>query len=362
MSGFKEKITTYENNNYFKTIDLTDYHFKNGNLVSDDKNYEMSELARNMFLERVGLRCPSMLEKAFSTEKLANLSESLINALLKSESNIYAKAFVNDDNTMLALHSKNYVPLEFSSLIEVFEGSLKNEYSGVKFAKGILEEEYMAADYVISDDNVCQPYRELFGNGGEFYESHLVARLTSSNLGLSGANIYPMFCYRTSEHAKEMTIPVYGKVTLKHEGDASLEKFKDNCNYLFNLVATTPEELKKLESIKIKYPTHCLINIADKVGITAKQITPVAETVSYLLTGYNTTAKDLYVYLSTVIEKSNNDKERLEITEKVAKAIRILSKAVSEVDIPKIKWKRLNVVCDEEQDFIPEQYQEKLAV
>lgn len=363
MEAFIEKIKNYEENNFFKTIVLNDFVFEDNKLKNGTFEYHLNDLSKAMFFERMGLRCPTMLSEAFSTESLKETSTKLINGLLNASEPIITKAYINTDSDLLAIHSKNYKPLFYSALYEAFESKLEAQYHNVEFLKGIVNDDFMAIDFAIKDDSVCKPYRYFFGNGGSFYKSYLVARLVSSNIGTSGANIYPLFVYKTTASAQEMMIPLCTKTSLKHEGEASIEKFNKNCNYLFNLISSTSDELKKLEDIKIKYPTHCIINIADKVGISAKEITPIAETVSYVLNGYDTTAKDLYVYLSTVIGKANSEKEKLDMSEKVSKAVKILLKNSSDVDIPKIKWKRLKVVCDEEQDFIPDDYyQEKLAV
>lgn len=360
---FIEKIKKYEENNFFKTIVLNDFIFEDNKLKNGLVEYHFNDLSKAMYLERIGLRCPTMLSGAFSTESLKETSTALINDFMSVSEPIMAKTYMNNEGDLLAVHSKNYKPLFYSELYANFKRKLESQYFNVEFLKGILNDEFMAVDFAIKDDSVCKPYRDFFGNGGSFYNSYLVARLVSSNIGTSGANIYPLFVYKTTAVAQEMAIPLCTKTSLKHEGEASVDKFNKNCNYLFNLISSTSDELKKLEDIKIKYPTHCIINIADKVGISAKEITPIAETVSYVLNGYDTTAKDLYVYLSTVIGKANSEKEKLDMSEKVSKAVKILLKNSSDVDIPKIKWKRLKVVCDEEQDFIPDDYyQEKLAV
>lgn len=60
------------------------------------------------------------------------------------------------------------------------------------------------------------------------------------------------------------------------------------------------------------------------------------------------------MYLAQVIDAPTNAVERMQITEKVGRGIRLMREHLDEVDIPKIKWKRLGVLCDEGQDLIPD--------
>ena len=112
--------------------------------------------------------------------------------------------------------------------------------------------------------------------------------------------------------------------------------------------------MNELKNITIQYPTHCCINLAEKVGIPAKYITEVAENVAFVYPNRSINGLQLYMLFAHVIQQTNDEKLNFVLSEKVARGIRVLKERTSEIDIPKIKWKRLqNITAEEGQDFIP---------
>ena len=123
---------------------------------------------------------------------------------------------------------------------------------------------------------------------------------------------------------------------------------------MFSLTETLPERISELDNIKINYPTHCCINLAEKVGIPAKYISDIAENVAFVYPNTTITAKQLYILFTDVQRQVEGSIQRFNLSERVAKAIRILKEHSEDVDIPRIKWKQLqNITADEGQDFIP---------
>lgn len=363
---FMNTVRDVEDNSEFRVLNLNDWKFQS--LSGDNDNEavltnrfgEKLQLnAFKMYMQRVGLDCPSLIDGAFAKQHKARLEE-LINSVLESNDDsgkepFMSMAYLHGDN-IVACHSKDYRPLEISELIEQLKESLEKRYEKVEFFDGSYCDDFTIADFIIRDRQVIRALEHVVSGGAKYYDAVLSVRLVTSNLGLSGANLYPLFLFKTTPEQRTYSVlPATEKrIVLEHKGDANIEKFAKNCEKMFGLIEFLPQNIAALNGMIVHYPTHCLINVAEKVGIPAKYVKPVAEDVAFLYQGCEPTAKEIYMYLAQVIDAPTDAVERMQITEKVGRGIRLMREHLDEVDIPKIKWKRLGVLCDEGQDLIPD--------
>lgn len=363
---FMNTVRDVEDNSEFRVLNLNDWKFQS--LSGDNDNEavltnrfgEKLQLnAFKMYMQRVGLDCPSLIDGAFAKQHKARLEE-LINSVLESNDDsgkepFMSMAYLHGDN-IVACHSKDYRPLEISELIEQLKESLEKRYEKVEFFDGSYCDDFTIVDFIIRDRQVIRALEHVVSGGAKYYDAVLSVRLVTSNLGLSGANLYPLFLFKTTlEQRTYSVLPATEKrIVLEHKGDANIEKFAKNCEKMFGLIELLPQNIAALNGMIVHYPTHCLINVAEKVGIPAKYVKPVAEDVAFLYQGCEPTAKEIYMYLAQVIDAPTDAVERMQITEKVGRGIRLMREHLDEVDIPKIKWKRLGVLCDEGQDLIPD--------
>lgn len=363
---FMNTVRDVEDNSEFRVLNLNDWKFQS--LSGDNDNEavltncfgEKLQLnAFKMYMQRVGLDCPSLIDGAFAKQHKARLDE-LINSVLESNEDsgkepFMSMAYMHGDN-IVACHSKDYRPLEISELIEQLKESLEKRYEKVEFFDGSYCDDFTIVDFVIRDRQVIRALEHVVSGGAKYYDAVLSVRLVTSNLGLSGANLYPLFLFKTTPEQRTYSVlPATEKrIVLEHKGDANIEKFAKNCEKMFGLIEFLPQNIAALNGMIVHYPTHCLINVAEKVGIPAKYVKPVAEDVAFLYQGCEPTAKEIYMYLAQVIDAPTDAVERMQITEKVGRGIRLMREHLDEVDIPKIKWKRLGVLCDEGQDLIPD--------
>lgn len=358
---FLNKIKEVEEISKFKNICLNNYEFRStpshllgqsaNKMLMGNENYVLNDYSFSQFLGRVGLNCSAINDDKFISTN-SELVEKLISQVLMGNEEYYSTAYIRDNN-ILAAHSKNYKPLQISSLVETIETELGRRYKGFTFEDGFYSDEITICDYAINDLTTERAYKRAFNL--EDAELKVILRFATSNLGLSGANLYPMIAYKRQTSKKFYYLPASDKVIiLKHEGDASIERFRKNLNAMFSLTETLPEKISELDNIKIDYPTHCCINLAEKVGIPAKYISDIAENVAFVYPNTTITAKQLYVLFTDVQRQVDNPAQQFALSEKVAKAIRILREHPEDVDIPKIKWKRLqNITAEEGQNFIP---------
>lgn len=359
---FINKIQKVEEETCFQNIYLNNYEFRSATssvseeskkmlMGMEEKNYCLNDFSFRQFLTRTGLDCATFTDPHFIASN-ADLVSKVINQVLEGDEDLYSNAYIRN-NEILAAHSKNYKPLPISELINTLESELQRQYKDFTFECGFYSDEFTIVDYSISDYATITAYKKALNL--EDYDVKVVIRFVTSNLGLSGANLYPFVMYKRKGTNKYAYVPASSKViTLKHEGEASLEKFRNNAHEMFALTETLPEKLNELKNITIQYPTHCCINLAERVGIPAKYITEVAENVAFVYPNRSINGLQLYMLFAHVIQQTNDEKLSFALSEKVAKGIRVLRERTSEIDIPKIKWKRLqNITAEEGQDFIP---------
>lgn len=363
---FMQKVQDVEETSSFNFILLNNYQYSADNslsnivLTGEKQTLHIGESAYPQFLARIGMNCPTFLEKGF-VGKNNELVSNLINKVLDEDKECYSMAYIRNGE-MLACHSKDYKHLYVSELVDALEQNLIDRYSKVDFMDGYYSDAFTIVDYEIKDKSVVQAYQKFFGNNNNFFDAKMIVRLVTSHLGLSGANIYPMFVYKSTPTSEWSLLPITEKrITLKHEGSASIEAFEKNVRQIFPMVEMLPTQLERLNNITIDYPTHCVINLAEKVGIPAKRISPIAENVSFVFAGAKPTAKEIFLQLSEVSKLGASEVEKMQLVEKVAKALRIIKENLDDVDIPKTKWKRLGILCDEGQDFIPDSFGPQLS-
>lgn len=342
-----ENVVDYCNKNSTSEnpIDLLQ-KIKEGKCFEELKRYPLTDFAMNDLIDRakVGSR---FKDRSFFERNIDTFNDALWTAGKTDEG---VKIYKIDD-VVFAIPSENYKPLPIATLIQAMETELNNLFNDVKFSMGFYCHEIMYVDYAINDKNVIKAYQKALNQ--VFHKPRLIIRLVTSNLGFSGANLYPMLEYSTTPTSSPVKISLGENISLAHKGIASIETFKKNVNSVYTLVETIPENLNKLNDIRIEHPVHCLINLADKCGIPAKYVSSVADTASAIFNGSSTNARQIYMLMSKIIAQGKDEKEKLRLAEKTGKAIRILLHNTSEVDITKIKWISLsNIIADEGQNAI----------
>lgn len=349
-SEFLNKINEIEETTRFKTLLLNNFVLKNGvdgpELSNGTKTYKVENYFQ--FLQRVGLGCSTLTNPKFSEPKRFEI-EQFINTVLSSAIDFYSKVYVRDDQ-LLALHSKDYKILEISELVKTLENEISKKYEKFEFLNGFYSDEFTIVDYEILDRKTLKKYNEALLDRSNA-DSKIVVRLVTSNLGLSGANLYPYFLFRTDPTANYRMFPVTGKkIVLEHKGTADMDKFAHNCKELFPLVELLPENLEKLKQVRIENPVATILNLADKVQIPVKYVADIAEDVNFLYQNESANADEIYKFFAQVVDFVSSDVEKMQLSEKVGKAINILLENRKSVDIPVTKWKRITFVSSIDQE------------
>lgn len=353
-----DRLTEIENHNKYYLTDLKDHettaNVSKRDLTVDDMTLPMTELAYNQLLERNKLRCPAFSDDAYNSDVFNELKEQVLKYTLK---NIADKCLIYRNGECInAVLSEKYRIIRPSDLFKNVYDQLVKSYKQVAVTEIHADECYMYITFNVWDRKIQNIQNAL---GVTMFTPCLEYVLVTSNVGLSGAKLLPMFKYYKDALLKErVTIPLASPIIMDHKGNANAEKFAAKMIDQNKFITETPEVIRNLRNKVVNYPVHCLINVADKIGITAQDLVEVLPMASAEFRASDkVSAFEIYLYLTSVIqddERYNNMSHKFEIIEKTSKALSILSKSLRDVDIPKIKWVRLKVYADEGQDFIPD--------
>lgn len=353
-----EKLQEIESSNFYRLTDLKNcdarYDILANTLTVNDNSYSLSELAFNQFLERNKLRCPAFTDDVYSSEIFNEIKEKAINYALNK---IVDKCLIyKNEDTINAVLSEKYRIMPSSELFKKIYKQLEMSYKFVRIKTMEVNECYTYITFEVWDKKIENIQNVL---DITMFNPSLEYVFITSSVGLSGAKLIPVFKYFTdASETKNMTIPLASPVVSEHKGNENAEKFADKMTNQNKFITETPELIKMLKNKSVRYPVHCLINVADRLGITAHELMEVLPMASAeFRASENVNAFEIYLYLNSVIKEDKEYKtltDKFDLIEKTSKALSILSKSLKEVDIPKIRWVRLKVYADDGQDFIPD--------
>ena len=98
-------------------------------------------------------------------------------------------------------------------------------------------------------------------------------RLTTSDVGYSGANLYPLLFVGSGAKI----LPLGSPLKLEHKNGASLEKFDSQLNLLYAQYGKALSNLEKMMSLILLHPVNAMLGVMKRIGIPKKIAMEVAE-------------------------------------------------------------------------------------
>lgn len=194
--------------------------------------------------------------------------------------------------------SSEYAILEMSELFAAMSDYLKATYPGCQFTGASYDHSIATAVWEICQDSLIETYKEALDYHDIPYDTLKPAlRLTSSDVGISGANIYPMLL----SGKEERIITLGSPLKLEHKTGANLEKFKSQLPMIYAQYTVAIGNLMNLLKIEINNPVNCFLGVCKKIGVTKK----LAFDAATLFEGQNgnipCTAHEIYFGISEVL-------------------------------------------------------------
>ena len=233
--------------------------------------------------------------------------------------------------------ASEYAPLAIPELFRMTTEYLDVNFPGSMFAGGFYSHSIVSSLWELTnDDALLQTYKEALQNHGITPKTMKPAlRLSSSDVGVSGANLFPMLILDG-----ERNITLGNALKLEHKAGANLERFEEKLEMIFSQYTTAINGLTGLLKIEIRNPVNCMTGVMKKIGITKKL---AFETVDLFKAQHGEdpcTAHDLYYGISEImfmLQCEGAEGVRLVQTEeKIARALTI---RWSDYDMPgEVKW------------------------
>lgn len=274
------------------------------------------------------------------------------NALSKVDRRVFAKILnhclkvadgqallkVSDDKVS-AVHGgdrSDYSILEMYELFTKTSNYLNENFDDVNYAGGFYEHSMSTAVWSLDgNDELVKSYKGLLAlHSVKCRELKASVRLTTSDVGISGANLYPSLI------VDGKNIPLGSPLKLEHKNGATMKDFESKLSMLYSQYDLAIGKLENLIALTVKNPSNTMIGVMSKIGIPKKYGIPALEKFNAIHGSGFCTAHDIYYGIAEVIFFMQCAGESgVKVTQMEETVSRALNVKWQEFDIPgEIKW------------------------
>jgi len=233
--------------------------------------------------------------------------------------------------------SSDYAVLEMPALLERTINHLNAHFPGYRFAGGSYDHSLFTASWALGgNDELLAAYKEaLMLHEVPFDNIKPALRLASSDVGISGANLFP-----TLHTGNGNIISLGNPLKLEHRAGATLERFDEQLDMIYAQYKSAIGALEKLLYIEIANPVNCMGGVMKRIGIPKKLAFHAMDLFGAQYGASACTAHNLYYGINEVIFMLQCDGASgtrvAQMEETVARA---LSVRWSDYDMPgEFKW------------------------
>lgn len=201
-----------------------------------------------------------------------------------------------------ALHggdASDYAVLEIPELFQRTVDYLQANFPGCTFAGGSYDHSMVTAIWELTNqDDLVKDYKKALDfHGVSYTEIKPALRLSSSDVGVSGANLYPTL-FAGKDYG---TITLGSPLKLEHKAGATMEKFDDQLVMIYSQYMRAIRNLTDLLKIEISNPVNCMAGVCKRIGITKKLAFEAIELFRAQHGEVSCTAHDIYYGICSVI-------------------------------------------------------------
>lgn len=204
------------------------------------------------------------------------------------------------DNKISAIHAGDDCDYAILSMSELFQNTvsfLESNYPGYVFKNARFDHSLTTALWTLpKQPELIDVYQaELIKQGKSISDIVPAIRLTTSDVGISGANLYP-FIYNGKSG-----IPMGNTIKLEHKNGANFKKFGENLNMIYAQYVKAIKGLAGLLTIEINYPINTMIGVMKRIGIPKKYGMEVIEIFKHQMQEATCTAHDIYIGITEAV-------------------------------------------------------------
>lgn len=195
--------------------------------------------------------------------------------------------------------ASDYAVLRTPELFRRTVEYLQDNFSGYTFAGASYDHSIVTAVWSLDNEEaLLKEYKEsLQTHGLPCDEIQLGLRLTTSDTGQSGANLYPMIFFGSELR----NIPLGSPLKLHHKNKADLARFDEQLNLLYAQYSKALGNMQSMMDVYVLHPINAMLGVMKRIGIPKKYATLIAE--DYRLKRGDTacSAYEAYLQISEVI-------------------------------------------------------------
>lgn len=195
--------------------------------------------------------------------------------------------------------ASDYAVLKTPELFRRTVEYLQDNFSGYTFAGASYDHSIVTAVWSLDNEEaLLKEYKEsLQTHGLPCDEIQLGLRLTTSDTGQSGANLYPMIFFGSELR----NIPLGSPLKLHHKNKADLARFDEQLNLLYAQYSKALGNMQSMMDVYVLPPINAMLGVMKRIGIPKKYATLIAE--DYRLKRGDTacSAYEAYLQISEVI-------------------------------------------------------------
>lgn len=199
----------------------------------------------------------------------------------------------------------DYVVLPMNELTAILKKQLENQFDKVEFLSGFASQEYTGISYKITGKKIDEMIRIY---GGILMRCNIdptqvkaAVKLVTSDVGLSGANLYPYL-----ECPGGRSIMLGTPLSLTHKGTHTIADFEANTLLLLSLFKNAEERIGLMDATPVKNIGGMIRRLAKNAGLPKKQSCEWAELVENSRGG-NCFQSDVFFSLYDILESYDAD-------------------------------------------------------
>lgn len=195
--------------------------------------------------------------------------------------------------------ASDYAVLKTPELFRRTVEYLQDNFSGYTFAGASYDHSIVTAVWSLdNEETLLKEYKEsLQTHGLPCDEIQLGLRLTTSDTGQSGANLYPMIFFGSELR----NIPLGSPLKLHHKNKADLARFDEQLNLLYAQYSKALGNMQSMMDVYVLHPINAMLGVMKRIGVPKKYATLIAE--DYRLKRGDTACSvyEAYLQISEVI-------------------------------------------------------------
>ena len=274
---------------------ITDTILNTGLLLKDrNEYYPIRSCAIKSILDRAGIQGNGLRR----VEK--NVYARILNDCLKvAQGEALIRFSVGKVSAVLSGDCNDYSILDMEELFHHAVEYLTDNFKGCQYLGGFYEHNMVSALWELTgEDELLKAYRdEIRMHGKSIGDMKPVVRITTSDTGSGGANIFPMLLSSKGS----LTINLGSPLRLEHRHGNDIQEFDKQLNQLYGKFQQATGKLINLLQIDIVHPIGCMKNVMDKLKIPKKY---QAEALELFQAQYDLdfcTAHDIYYGISEIL-------------------------------------------------------------